>query len=157
MIEEIKITDLISAGSTFVAAVTGVVMAWLAYKTYLKEPEQEDKLDSDKPQDTSALLRRELTIFQTSKQTTVLRVANNTLECEIKDIRPEKGGVQWHLSSDVCEKILKQRLVRANPNYKPRTGLVNIGPKTDWLYSKNLFSEHAILEQDIYALLEDVA
>lgn len=157
MFEGIKITDMISSASAFVAALTGVVMAFLAYRAYLKEPEQEDKVDSDLQLETGVLAPQELTIFQTSKQTTILRVTKNTLECEIKDDRPNKGGKQWHLSQEVCQNILKKRLVSANPNYKPRTGLLTIGPKPNWLYSKILFSNHTILEQDIYALLEDLA
>ena len=154
MFEGIKITDIVSSVSAAIAAVTGVVMAWLAYKGFLKAPEQEEVEDERSSEENVHSPAKNLTVFKTSKQTTILRIVEDQLECEIIDTREGKGGVQWVLPQDVCQRIVSQKLVRANPNYKARTGLVTIGPKKNWLYSKALYWDPEVLENDIYSLLE---
>ena len=155
MFDNIKITDIIAAFSGAITAITSVIMAVLAYRQFIKSPEQEDVAEgSPTAECSSAPSINTITIFKTSKQTTILSVVNRSLQCEIVDKRPGRGGIQWTFQQDLCKKILDQKLVRANPNFKPRTGLITIGPKTNWLYSKALYWDHTVLENDIYALLE---
>lgn len=42
MCDGIKITDIISALSAAIGALTGLIMAWLAYKEFLKSPVQKE-------------------------------------------------------------------------------------------------------------------
>lgn len=157
MFDDLKITDIISAVSAAVAAATGLVMAWLAYKEFLKAPEQEEAEQANgTPQEAPSSEQKEITIFKTSKQTTILRLVDEQLQCEIVDTRPGKGGVQWMFSRELCKKILNENAVHANPNYKHRTGLVTIGPKKNWLYSKALYWDPAILENEINSLLKQL-
>ncbi|MEM1294899.1 MAG: hypothetical protein AAGH89_06005 [Verrucomicrobiota bacterium] len=158
MFDEIKITDVIEAASAAIAATTGVIMAILAYKEYLKAPVQEEAMQETLESEAAPQAApSEITIFKTSKQTTKLRAVDNHLVCEIVDTRPGKGGIQWKFHKDLCRKIIDQKQVSANPNYKPRTGLITIGPRSNWLYSKALYWDHTVLENDIYALLGETA
>ena len=158
MFDGIKITDIVSAGSAAIAAGTGLVMAWLAYKEFLKAPEQEYlEQTNGYPQEEDSSELTKITIFKTSKQATVLSIVDEQLQCEIVDTRPGRGGVQWKFPREVCKKILDENAVHANPSYKHQTGRVTIGPKKNWLYSKSLYWDPTVLENDIISLLKQLA
>ena len=157
MFENIKITDIVSAGSALIAAITSVVMAVLAYRTYLKEPQETADVDEDKGQGSDSQIIDRLLIFKTSKQKTKLVIEAGELVCYLDDTREGRGGLQWRLSSEQARGIFAGKGVHANPNYRPRTGLVTIGPKRNWLYSKSLFPDHRILEEAVLSMLATVS
>ena len=80
-----------------VTALTAVVMAYLAYNTYLRAPEQEAEPEPDTASDGSADEElSEVLVFKTSKQKTWLSVTEPGLACRIDDSREGRGGPQWN-------------------------------------------------------------
>lgn len=147
--------EVINTIAQVVMAVTAVIMAYLAYKTYLKSPEQEDE-----PDDASLKIELEYDskllsqmVFATSKQKTTLKVTEQGLECHLKDTRPNRGGLQWTIGPNEASIILQNSNFYVNPGYKSRTGRFNIGIRRNWLYSKKLFPEPDYLKSVIKELL----
>jgi hypothetical protein len=133
-------------------AIAGFAL-WLAWKTFLKEEEQDttDTESVSQPQGEVA----DLKIFESSKQTTWLKKTSNGIECHIDERRKGKvGGHKWTLSSQQIKTILETGDIYVNPGYKIRTGLVSIGTRANWLYSKKLFPEPAGLHHKVIELLK---
>lgn len=151
------ITAWIQALTQVIVAATAVIMAVLAYKTYLRAPEQEEEPESaeDRSFDEQQLLK-ELVVFRTLKQTTRLRVTDGGLECHLDDIRPGRGGRQWTLSKGQVAEILRDGRISVNPGYRAATGVFRIGHRTNWLYSKKLFPESEYLLSSLRELLKNV-
>ena len=140
-----------------VTALTAVVMAILAYRTYLRTPEQEEaepENASDSKADSSL---REVLVFRTSKQKTWLAVTQQGLSCRIDDTRPGKGGAQWVLPRTEAKAILESGAYHINPGYKVRTGTFTVGSRQNWLYTKALFPEPDYLEAVLKKLLENAS
>jgi len=144
-------TAIVTTIAAVVVAITSVVMAALAYKTYLKGPEQEPEPEkeiaaADQPEELTEAL-----VFKTSKQETKLLVTPKGLECHLDDKREGKGGHQWTISKVEAQQILDLNVFYVNPGYKANTGTFSIGKRKNWLYSKNLYPEpeylHGVLGQ----------
>ncbi len=135
-------------------AQTGIAgfAAWLAWRTFLREDTQESEvIEQDIPVADNV---QDLSSFQTSKQTTLLKKTNYGVECHLNDERPgKKQGRRWTLTPAMIDRILNDGDIYVNPGLKIRTGLVSIGTHTNWLYSKNLFPESSDLHHKIVELL----
>lgn len=140
-----------------VTAVTAVVMAVLAYRTYLRPPEQEEVEPENASDNQAEDSLREILLFRTSKQKTWLAVTEQGLCCRVDDTRPGKGGPQWVLSKAEAKAILDSGAYHVNPGYKVRTGTFTIGPRRNWLYTKSLFPEPDYLETVLKKLLENAS
>lgn len=141
-----------------VIAVTAVVMAFLAYKTYLQPPVQPQEEEPDTASDESADERlNEILVFKTSKQETWLSVLPQGLHCRIKDSREGRGGPQWTLSKTQSKEILGSGSFQVNSGYKVKTGTFTLGPRRNWLYSKVLFPEPDYLHGVLKQLLENAS
>lgn len=139
-------------------AITAVAMAFLAYQTYLKAPEQEAEPEPEPASDEAAEEELyEVLVFKTSKQKTWLRVTEQGLACRIDDTREGKGGPQWVLPKEEARAILDSRAFHVNPGYKIKTGTFTLGPRRNWLYTKSLFPEPDYLESVIKKLLENAS
>lgn len=138
-----------------VTAFTAVVMAVLAYRTYLRAPEQEETEPENASDNQAEDILREVLVFRTSKQKTWLAVTEQGLACRIDDTRPGKGGHQWTLSKAGAKAILDSGAYHVNPGYKARTGTFTIGPRRNWLYTKSLFPEPDYLDTVVKKLLEN--
>ncbi len=82
-----------------------------------------------------------LKIFQTSKQKTWLVSTNKRMYCILDDNREERPHVKWSIpKSDIIDddKISIEIKTR---EYSEKSGLVDIGPKVGWKFSKKLFTE----------------
>ncbi len=150
--------DWINTMSQAVMALTTVIMGVLAYKTYLESPNQKDV--SDEPNtsvkgDDYHLM--EDVVFNTSKQTTTLKVTNLGLECHLDDWRAKKGGLQWIISKEDCKRVLENNMYSVNPGSRALSGRFNIGRKRNWLYSKRLFPEPDYLKGVLKELLTNAA
>ena len=147
--------EFINTISQVVMAVTAVITAILAYKAYLKPPKQEDEpMDASiesEPKNETKLLKQ--TVFHTSKQETTLTITNQGLECHLKDIRPNRGGLQWIIKPSEANIILQNSNFYVNPGFRSQTGRFNIGIRRNWLYSKKLFPEPEYLKSVIKELL----
>ncbi len=126
--------------------------AWLAWKTFLKEDDQEaEVIDDCTP---VALNPADLKIFETSKQTTWLKKTASGIECHLDDNREGKrNGHRWTLSKAETAQILASGDIYVNPGFKIRTGLMSVGSHTNWLYSKRLYPDPAGLHHKVVELL----
>jgi hypothetical protein len=116
-----SITDWVQ----IITAVTAVVMAILAYKTYLQPPEQ---ISGDEP---------------------------TGLHCYINDTRENKGGPQWTIPKAEIGNILAFNQFTVNPSVKVKTGTFNIGQKKNWFYTKSYFPEPEFLHGVLHHLLKN--
>lgn len=80
-----------------------------------------------------------LLIFQTSKQQTWLVSTKKRLYCILDDNRETEPHINWSISNDLKFEIN----VRDYPEEKS-IGLIEIGEKKNWLYSKKLFKKQDI-------------
>lgn len=142
------VTQVITAG-------TAVIMAYLGWRTYLKTPEQEPEIEPEDPNDKRADEQiKEILVFKTSKQKTILNVSRQGLECRIEDTREGKGGPQWVLTKEQAQSILNSKSFHVNPGYKVNTGTFTLGPRRNWLYTKSLFPDPDYLKGILKKLLE---
>jgi len=133
------------------------VMAILAYRTYLKTPKQETEAEKPSIEKTVDGKLTELLVFKTSKQKTRLKATSQGVECYLEDVRRRKEDRQWTLSREEAAKILSTGSFSVNPGYKATVGVFSIGPRRNWLYSKNLFPEPDYLHGAIKQLLKNVS
>ena len=128
--------------------------AWVAYQTLLRMPEQEPEPEKAVVTEAEARAPTQIKVFETSYQTTYLKVTDNGLKCYLEDTRPGKrSGHQWTLTKTQAKEILSKREFRVYSGYKLRSGLFSIGPRRNWLYSKKLYPEPTLLELDIEKML----
>jgi glycine cleavage system H lipoate-binding protein len=85
-----------------------------------------------------------LVFYETKKQQTRLVVDSDGCRIELTD----------KATGEVKKYSVSGRRVEVNPDYKESTGLVNIGNREKWLYSKHLFLDEAELERQIQMRLE---
>jgi hypothetical protein len=150
--------DAVQVITQIVTALTAVVMAFFAYRTYLSAPEQETEADPEsasEPAEPEELT--EMLVFKTSNQKTFLASTNQGLACRIEDTRSGKGGPQWTISRANAAAILESRAYHVNPGYKVKTGMFSIGPRKNWLYTKSLFPDPDYLQSVIKKLLENAS
>ena len=127
-----------------VTTVTAVAVAYLTWQTFLKTPVQDSRVDEDNSS--------ELVIFTTSKQITTLRLTNHGLRCYLADKSSGTETLQWTISPTDVQQIIKTRDVHAK-DYKHSTGVVDIGAKKNWMYSKRLHPDKKVFEEEILTLL----
>lgn len=147
--------EIVQVATQIITAGTAVTIAWLAYKNYLKAPEQESEPESEIAPDSEPETLKEAVVFKTSKQTTRLVVSSRGLECHLKDVRVGRGGHQWTISPMEVRNILAHGNYYVNPGYKANSGTFSIGKKRNWLYSKHLFPEPEYLHGLITQLLKN--
>jgi hypothetical protein len=80
-----------------------------------------------------------LLIFATSKQQTWLVKTDRTLYVVLDDRRKERPRVEWSMPVDEA-----QRARVASRDYTRMSGMIDIGPQKEWLYTKKLFQEENI-------------
>jgi len=90
-----------------------------------------------------------LLIFQTKRQHTWLITTNKNIFCVLDDENSQMSGklIQWKLSLNEATPIF----VKA---HKRTVGLVSIGSKRNWLYSRRLYPSESELEQEIKHMVE---
>ena len=133
------------------------IMAFLAWKTYLKEPYQEP--EPPKPDDAEATKepQKSLVVFDTKKQRTTLRATHLGLECHLLDKKKGQSEHRWTIGKPEFNQILKDGKISVNPGYKANVGLFNLGSKRGWLYSKKLFPEAIYLEDELKEIIKVTA
>lgn len=101
---------------------------------------------------------QELVIFETTKQTTILKATEKGLECHLDDLRPGRSGRKWRLAPDQVKDIIEkpESQIVITPDYREYTGLVTIGPRKNWLYSRRLFETPDELRKEIVLIGEAV-
>ena len=89
-----------------------------------------------------------LQIFQTKKQHTWLITTNGHMFCVLDDENTRDSGklIQWRITLEQAEPIT----VIA---HKPTVGLVSIGPRKNWLYSRSLHANPDELKREIEAMV----
>lgn len=151
--------DWIGAGSDLVVAITAVVTAVLAYREYLRPPQQEssdveaphDEFDVEAPLEAARLT--EAVVFDTSKQTTTLRVTQRGLECHLANKASGNARHQWTIGATEAATTLRQGEIRVDPGARANSGRFSIGRRRNWLYSKKLFPDPDYLRGTLNELL----
>jgi hypothetical protein len=147
--------DLVDLISKIIQTGIAAFGAWLAWRAFLKEETQESE-DFDINQPVKAN-EDTLKIFETADQTTILKRTDSGIECHLNDRRPGKRqGNRWILSPAMVEDILNNGDIYVSAGMKFRSGLLSIGSHTNWLYSKKLFPEPALLHHRVVELLKSV-
>lgn len=144
----------------FLVTLVGVGVAWWEFIRESKQPERtKEKINLDKKEIDNLIAQREnlLVVFQTKKQTTTLIFNEYGLSCWLytdgkSNMNKELGNPKWKIPKTKLNEVKDN--VFANPNYKPRTGLLNIGNHKKWLYSKGLFPRPDLLEKEIRKKLD---
>ena len=86
-----------------------------------------------------------LLIFQTSRQQTWLVATKRDLICVLDDLNKGFTRVQWRIPK---ESILTEGAVKIEMRTRSKTektGLLDIGERRNWLYSKRLYSNDELL------------
>ena len=149
--------DAVQVTTQMLVAGTAVVTAWLAWRTYFRQPEQSQEEEPESAQASSGGRLRQLVVFKTPHQTTTLRVVDNGLECHLDDVREGKGGHQWTLTRAQGAEFLRLEQFKVTPGSKVAVGTFSIGPRRDWLYSKRLFPNPDYLHGSLKELLQNAS
>lgn len=90
-----------------------------------------------------------LLLFRTRVQRTWIVATNKRLFCVLDDseTRASSRLIQWSLPLDKAGSIRVR-------SHKPRTGLLDIGPRTHWLYSRSLHPDGDQLIETIRAMIK---
>lgn len=133
---------------------------WYGYKNFLATPNQEPQVtevaDAAESISTGEPAHQETIVFKTNKQETKLRATARGLECELRDERPGKiSGTQWVLSRDKLRQIQDGKDFRVVPGLRLKSGVFSVGPRHNWLYSKELFPDPIALEKRLGELIEN--
>lgn len=80
-----------------------------------------------------------LKIFQTSKQRTWVVSTNKVLYCILDDNRKDKPIVRWSYPKSSIIRETKIYIEISYQDYSEKSGLLSIGKRKDWYYSKKLF------------------
>ncbi|SMF62981.1 KAP family P-loop domain-containing protein [Alteromonadaceae bacterium Bs31] len=94
-------------------------------------------------------LRKALPIFRTNKQRTWLVATAGTLSCILDDenTRAKKSVIQW------AQNVSKNTQVKAHVSQKG-SSVIDIGNRSNWLYSKRLHPDPSSLEDQVRELIE---
>lgn len=115
----------------------------LRRRGFLTEREIKARIKSSKNYDgTDPDAARALLVFRTSKQQTWLVATSKRLYCVLDDLPKDRANVNWSLGRNVL--FDEQNKFSAHIDVRPRTertGLLDIGPKRNWLLTKGLFAE----------------
>lgn len=152
----LEIVQVLSQIGTVTIAGFGV---WVAYQTLLRTPHQTSVKEPGAEVETESGVAPgtgidELVVFDTSKQTTTLRVKDGGIACFLLDKASGAEKRQWGFTQAAIKRILEEHDYRAHAGYKPRNGLFSIGPRRNWLYSKSLFLTEEDLEHELRRLLQ---
>jgi hypothetical protein len=87
---------------------------------------------------------RAMVIFVTRKQRTWIAFSKRKLFCLLDDEETRSSGrlIQWSLPRENAKPVKARE-------YKQTVGRLDIGNKTNWLYSTRLFPSPAIIEREI--------
>jgi hypothetical protein len=147
--------EIVQVSTQILTTAIAAVGAWIAYRTLLRTPVQEPEPEKAAVSEAEATTPSEVKVFETSEQTTLLKITEKGLECYLDDRRPGKrGGLQWTLTRSQAKEILSKCDYRVYPGYSLRSGLFSIGARRNWLYSKKLYPEPSLLELELQRLLE---
>jgi len=82
-----------------------------------------------------------LKIFQTSKQKTWLVSTNERMYCILDDNRKQEPHVKWSIpKSDIIDDDKISINIKTR-DYSEKSGLVDIGTKVGWKFTKKLFTK----------------
>ena len=88
-----------------------------------------------------------LPIFDTSTQRTWILTTRARLYCVLDDIRKAAPALQWTLDSESLVHQGDLAVEIGTREKSPRTGLLDIGQRRGWLYSKGLFPKATVEAQ----------
>lgn len=137
--------------SQWAIAITGIIMSRLAYLTYFKPPIQLPLMEIE-----DVTKNNEIIIFNTKQQKTRLIAYDNQLKCYLTDKKTKKDELQWVINREEVQRIFKENDIHIFSGNKPLTGLICIGNRKNWLYSKYLFPDPDSLKNAITLLLKKI-
>ena len=133
-----------------------LVKSLLGYREFWSEPEIRQVIAQSKnydPSKESPQQAKSLLIFETSKQHTWLVATGERLYFILDDVRRPKPRINRSVRKSSLQAQTDGRIPIKVRSKSVHTGLIDIGlRRRNWLYSKDLFSQHPI-ESEINNLL----
>lgn len=93
-------------------------------------------------------------IFETSKQRTWLVATETRLYCVLDDNRRPEPSLQWTLGRETLVDEERVTVSIETHEKSARTGLLDIGPRKKWLFSKSLHSPDKLKDR-LSRMIED--
>jgi hypothetical protein len=142
--------EIVEVSSNIIQSAVALFGAWIAWKTFVKEEQQDNEVALKALQNTE----NELKFYETRVQTTCLRKTESGIECYLDDKRSGKTSrVRWIMPAEMANRIASSGDVYVEPGLNLKTGRVSIGMHTNWLYSKSLYPDGAVLHHKIIEFL----
>jgi len=118
---------------------------------FLNEKGVAEIIENSYKNPTKSRVLSQVLIFRTRKQRTWFAVTSNNIFCVLDDEKTTKAGrqVQWQLP------LIETDPVRVRPRADRTTGLVDIGPRRNWLYSQRLHPDAEKLQKDIEMMIQN--
>ncbi len=93
-----------------------------------------------------------LLLFRTARQRTWLLTTPGYIYCILDDekTRLKNSAIQWKQSTTQNMPVQTRESARKN-------AVIDIGDKTNWLYSRRLFPDGAALEKKVRSMIENAA
>jgi hypothetical protein len=99
------------------------------------------------PQNENLTSAEALLIFQTPKQQTRLVAKGARLYCALDDLRRSFRPVRWSLAAKELMRDGNFAITISARDSNERTGLLNIGDRRNWLFTKKLFKSRSIEDE----------
>lgn len=108
------------------------------------------------PYSQPQVITKELLVFETSTQRTILRIIPSGVEIHLEDSQPGKNDRRRTLSTEEVTRILQEKNISIRPNYTKNSGLFDLGPRKNWLYSKRIYSTPEMLKEALLNFLKQL-
>jgi hypothetical protein len=133
------------------------VSFWTGGRPFVEESEVRELIkDSRDYEGEDPVSANTLLLLDTSKQHTWLVATDKRLYCILDDVRKERPRNQWSIPVNELKSATGEVLVpiSSGESRQGRTsGLLHVGPRRNWLYSRRLF-KYRTVEEEVTKLID---
>ena len=121
---------------------------WSGGRQFALEDDIRDHVKASRNYDGDDLAAAHLLLlFSTSRQHTWLIGTNKRLYCILDDVRKDQPKVQWSLGKDELKDSAGNLTAEiSSADRRKNSGVCHIGPRRNWLYSKQLFRSVSVVD-----------